>query len=149
MKKDGKHKGQNETRKNSIPVVGSYVKLDSQAYCIENLFMENYYIRVRDCVRSSIAKMSGNEDVYLGYIYKTDDGKYEMYYVSGGIKNAAKFICSSADNKMLCNSDDHPLLCSIGDYLDLIRSEEGVKERLIKELKKYQGKRERPEFDKW
>lgn len=128
---------------------GEYLKLVNQAYGIGDMFLADYYAIVRESVRESDSKMTGKEEVYLGYVYKTADGKYEKYYISGGIENAARFICSSDDDKLLCGSDDYPLLCSIGDYLDLIQCEDGVKDKLIAELKKYQGAVGRPEFELW
>lgn len=142
------NKGVGRGERCPLPAIGDYVKLDGRVYCIEHLFMDEYYINVRNMVRSTPAKMTGRESMYLGYIYKTNDGKYEKYYISGGINNVARFICSSEDNKMLCNSDDYPLLCSIGDYLDLIRSGEEVKKLLVMELKKYQDGEERPDFER-
>lgn len=134
------------TEKCSIPVVGDYIKLDGKPYCIEKLFLEDYYTKVRACVRDSIAKLTGKEDVYLGYIYKGSDGKYERYFIVGGLENVALFICSGEENKLLCNDSDFPLLCSMGEYLDLIKSDEDVKNELLYYLKKYQRKKERPTF---
>lgn len=136
----------NASKKCSVPVVGEYVKLNNEAFCIENLLSENYYVKIRACVRSSIAKITGYEDVYLGYIYKGNGRRYQTYYLCGGLENVARFICSSDENKMLCNELDHPLLCSVGTRLDLIKCEDGVKEKLQYYINQYRGERERPSF---
>ena len=52
------------------------------------------------------------------------------YYVSGGIENASSFICFS-DDKMLCNEIDHPFLCYNGARLDWLKSDVGIKEKLL------------------
>lgn len=129
-----------------IPIVGDYVKLNGSVYNIESLFLDDYYTKVRSCVRSSMARMTGREDMYIGYVYKGKEGKYKKYYITGGVENIARFICSSVSNKMLCNDRDLPLLCAMGDYLDLIKSDTDVKEELICCLKQYHNKKERPLF---
>jgi len=134
-------------RVSSMPVVGNFIKLCNQAYCIEDLFREDYYAKVRNCVMGTSAKLTGREESYIGYIYKMPDGKYDKYNIVGGICNAARFICSCDADKMLCTSDDYPLLCTIGNCVDLISGEASAKECLLEEVKEYQDKKVYPIFE--
>ena len=105
-----------------------------------------WYLEVRERVAVSQAKLVEDDVCYLGHVYEGTEGRYKKYYLPCDIENLAKFICNNEKNKLIFDSNDNAVLCTIGEYVDCIQAEKDVMQKLYNELKKYQGKKLRPDF---
>lgn len=74
---------------------------------------------------------------YIGHIYE-DDGRYRTYYLTAGVDNIARFICSNQQDKFITSGDDRAVMTTIGKYIDLCCISEDERMELIRLINQYQ-----------